>query len=439
MAFLIFISVIGFSFKLEIAAMGILIILIAGAMAFTKNITPVFVSICFISIIPLGFYGASGEEFIPLFCIAPIFLFAIIFRFLVFSPQYKPDKLFYSQLVYSVALYLGGIGTIAIANYFRIMALYAMFGVGFLQLFFLFFFSAYLTDIKKETVRYFAKAMVGIAVSLSAIYLIQYVLELPIFKESGFYLIYRQYKNNFGNYYLLCLPFCFYLAAKSKYGWLYFILGFVAYAIMLIMKSRGAQLFGTIMLPFSVVFCFLKAPKEFRKNLCFAFGGILAVGIVFFAIFGDEIIGALSAEDITNDSGRIPLYKEAIRLFLINPVFGGGVGHMNPEVYPSMPKMGIFYFHSTFFQLIGATGLVGLFSYTAVTFNRLKAFNLKNSLNCFILFGYLGFAGYSLINTGTMSPFPFMMMVTFFTVFIMRYNKTRLEEQERDKLYLQIP
>lgn len=438
LAFLVLISVVGFSFKLEIAAMGILIVLIAGSMAFTKNITATFVSICFISVVPLGFYGASGKEFISLFFIAPLLLFAIIFRFIIFPAKYKPDKFFYSQLVYSIALYLGGIGTIAVANYFRIMALYAMFGVGLLQLFFIFFFSAYLKEVNKNTVVYFAKAMVGLCCAISLIYIVQYILELPEFKEAGFYLIYRQYKNNFGNYYLLCLPFCFYLAAKRKFGAIYFLVGFIAYAIMLITKCRGAQLFGTAMLPFMVLFSFIKAPKERRKSLYAAFGCVVIVGIVILSMFSKEILEALGSKDILDDTGRFPLYKEAIRLFLINPVFGGGVGHLNTAVYPNMPKMGIFYFHSTFFQLIGATGLVGLFSYAAVTFYRWKAFNYKSSLNIFVFLGYLGFASYSMVNTGTMSPFPFLLMVTFFTVLVMRYNATQ-QQQERDKLNLQIP
>ena len=83
------------------------------------------------------------------------------------------------------------------------------------------------------------------------------------------------------------------------------------------------------------------------------------------------------------------------------------------------------YFHSTFFQALAATGIVGLFGYAFMAFARLKTFIKKYTFNIFLLIGFLGYAGYSMVDVGTAMPFPFAAMVTFMLVLTEKYNAFR--------------
>ena len=81
------------------------------------------------------------------------------------------------------------------------------------------------------------------------------------------------------------------------------------------------------------------------------------------------------------DSGRIKLFKEAWELFKAHPIFGVGKGYVGTGTPTN--EIGIYWFHSTFFQVIASMGIVGLMAYVYYYWARLKILfsNIKNSFN----------------------------------------------------------
>ena len=57
-----------------------------------------------------------------------------------------------------------------------------------------------------------------------------------------------------------------------------------------------------------------------------------------------------------------------------------------------------------------------------MTIVRLGVLAKKDKFNIFMLFAFLGFEGYSMINTGDFAPLPFVTMLTFMFVLCSKHN-----------------
>ena len=78
-------------------------------------------------------------------------------------------------------------------------------------------------------------------------------------------------------------------------------------------------------------------------------------------------------------------------------------------------------------------GIIGLLAWAYMTFVRFKVLLRKNAFNIFMLFAFLGFEGYSMINTGDFSPFPFATFLTFLLTVTSLNNKT-LDKERAEKV-----
>ena len=158
--------------------------------------------------------------------------------------------------------------------------------------------------------------------------------------------------------------------------------------------SRNALVFATLAFGASVIIsCFVgKNKKVFRIITLIGIVGIALFALVFFgkikALLGDYFDRGFS------DNGRYDLWKLAIDTFKEHVVFGNGFyGFFTDAVYEfgGVPRMA----HNTVFQLLSATGIVGLLSYlwyrvsTAVTFFR-RPSKMKTMLGLSILVFLLG-------------------------------------------------
>ena len=74
--------------------------------------------------------------------------------------------------------------------------------------------------------------------------------------------------------------------------------------------------------------------------------------------------------------------------------------------------MQFYWFHSTLFQVLANMGVVGLAAYVFYYIARFRTIRrLRNPFNLFTLVAWLGFEGYSMMDTGTFVPFPTMTLV----------------------------
>ena len=136
---------------------------------------------------------------------------------------------------------------------------------------------------------------------------------------------------------------------------IYFIICLI-YAMIEGERVRGARIFGAslsgALLLLIAIFSFYYANPGLVPNG--AFGGIIS-----------NVNGVVRQyiERGMNSSGRMEIWKHCVQIFKENPIFGTGFFGMqvSPQFVPQefIPE----YAHNTFFELIGATGIVGTLAY----------------------------------------------------------------------------
>lgn len=169
--------------------------------------------------------------------------------------------------------------------------------------------------------------------------------------------------NNIGGYLALFLPACFYLSAKVRRGWLFYLFGFVVYCGILLTLSRTSALIGGAALVAMMIYLSVKkSPVRTFARAC----NIVCVvaALIFAAVFREKIkdIFAVFFERGFDSSGRFFIWKNGLRNFLRAPVFG--VGFYEP-IAPDwsygieswfFPDM----YHNLFIQMLASCGIVGL-------------------------------------------------------------------------------
>lgn len=359
--------------------------------------------------------------FIPL----PI---AIVTHFVRFRVPFRLGKLFFPQLAVSIALLVGGLGSISLEHYTIGLVYALLLGVAILFFYFLFYLYAY--PPKNVDFKYWiANILNFIGLLICAQVITRYVQEFEIHSKIGSGVsIGWGVGNNFSTVLLITVAGTFYLASKSKFSLLYLLSAVAQYVVIVIGWSRGATLFAAIVLPLYILAYVIGTPKENKKNMWCAIAVvlalILAVVIAFFEPLMDMVEGVLAQG--AGVSGRDKLYQEAVDVFMANPIFGAGVGF--DGVYYTQETMPMYWFHSTLFQVIGSMGIVGIIAYAWYYFARYRIMVRKRCLfSVYMIIGMIGFEGYSMIDTGTFVPLPIMFIVILMTLVIELDNKAHPE------------
>lgn len=399
----------------------ILIILAASAIMFLKDdITPLIplifmVAMLFPREVNPASYGYALLSFIPM----PI---AIVYHLIRFRRKFIMGRQFLPQLAVSIALIMGGVGITSGSDYMRGLAFLLLLGVAILVLYFIFYNYCAPKD-NVDLKKYLSKTMVYAALIICLQVLVHYIrVPEQLFNYGDKVSLGWCIGNNFATIMLLLLPGTCYLAVKSRFSWAYTLFGIAQYAAIILSWSRGAILFGFIILPFLLAYMIF-ASKSNRKGIILAVGAtvlILAVliGVYWkdFSAFATRIINnSWTSDGALQVSGRDDLYREAWQAFLSNPVFGVGLGFRG-KYFTIVEVMPMYWFHSTLFQVIGSLGLVGIAAYVYSYVVRYKIIIKKDMFNIIVFICMLAFEGYSMIDTGTFIPMPTMIMVMLITM-----------------------
>ena len=359
--------------------------------------------------------------FIPL----PI---AIVTHFIRFRVPFRVGKLFFPQLAVSIALLLGGIGSISLEHYTIGLVYAILLGVAILFFYFLFYLYAYPPK-NVDFKLWIANALNLIALVIVAQVTTRYIQEFEIHSRIGSGVsIGWGIANNYATILLITLAGTFYLATKSKFSILYLISAVLQYIIIVISWSRGATLFAAVVLPMFLIALLVGTPKENRRYMVTGLVIVLAIFIGALIALWEPIMDLIDGvlAQGTGVSGRDKLYQEAIDVFMANPIFGAGVGF--DGVYYRQETMPMYWFHSTLFQIIGSMGILGIISYAWYYYARYRIMVRKRCIfSAFMLIGMIGFEGYSMIDTGTFVPLPIMFIVILMTLVIELDNKTHPE------------
>lgn len=420
LAILSFFIIISWVFEIEILAFAIVILYASISLIFVDDTIPLMPCIILTTFTVAD--GINVVKYINFAYAAIIIVVALVFHMIKYKKPVKFGKMFFPQLFVAFALIIGGATTISLSHYLGTLALNLLSGIGILLMYFLFY--LYRNKEKNiDTRKYFAKmlAYAGAIVSLQIfIYLMRSdksITELAnMFMDLGWGI-----DNNAATLLLISAPFTLYLATThSSYKSIpYVLLGAIQYFAIVLTFSRGGVIFGILSAISTIIFLIKKSNN---KKLVLLAGLLAIISALTIALMKlDSFVNMISGITFqgSGDNGRLLLYKEAILAFLNHPIFGVGLGYQGSNY--EIRSISFYFFHSTFFQIIACTGLLGIFAYGYFYYSRYKIViqNLKKStFTIFALIGMLGFEGYSMIDTGTFVPFPCMMLMMFLTMIL---------------------
>lgn len=417
-----------------------LILVSSFVLVFSRDILPLFANI-FGAILMI--YTDKVDEFLylwPVFIPLGIAIVVFIVRNVLYKKQlgdkFRLGKLFFPQVAVSVALMLGGVGVVSGEGYVAALPHTLVLGVGLLAVYMLARnFISTEGDVDRATFLAKILAYLGVVISLELIVVIARSGLAPSEWVRGNWFVGWGNRNNISTYLLFTAPMCLYLSTKYKWGGIaYLLLAVLQYISLIMTFSRGGILFGFVALVVGIAFAIYKA-KDRKIQLIFlasVVGLLLVLYLAFMGKVNDAIKSLLSRG--TGLSDRDLLWIEAWDLFKAHPFQGVGFGYMGSMQSIVHEAIGIYYFHSTLFQILACMGILGVFAYGySYAMKGILIFkNPRNTFNLFLIVVLIGFEGYSMIDTGTMIPFPYMMLMTIIMCVVEMFTSTP-DAVERDK------
>lgn len=371
---------------------------------------PLFYAMCMIFTDQVADFAYMWPAMIPLAVAIVIFIVRNA------KKMHRPGVMTLPQLAVSVALLLGGVGVCTTEEYMRGLPNVLVLGVAGLGIYLLVYcFQG--RDDKRDVGLYFSKMLMWLGFAVLFEIAVWYIRADVPPAEWG-----QQYRNfgwgienNAATILSLSAPMCFYLATRYRNGGIYALFGLVQYIGIVLTYSRGGILMAVITGPVCAVCTFLKAVD--KKRMGAAYVVIVAALAIFAGVLASEVGDAVKSlfDQGFGPSSRDLLYAEAWRVFTEHPFLGAGLG-FNGDYY-DINTMQLYWFHSTFFQVIACMGIVGVAAYAfyyivrfATVFKR-----IGNPFNLLVLVAWVGFEGYSMIDTGTFVPFPTMALILVMT------------------------
>lgn len=390
-----------------------------------RDILPTLAAVIIVPMMTYTRY-ADYEYYFRAFLLFALLIPCYLVHLTVFRPKLKPSRFVFTTALVAVAVTLGGLFVATKEELLNFAAIYHIFALGIGMLVIQLGGEAGIPSGKKETADFFARLMTTAGIVGVGMIIIYYYRNYALIETRFNYFMSQLYwGNDLSTTLLLTMPFTFYLAAKKNIvlSPLYTILGLLQGAALLLSLSRGGILFGSVL----TVLCIAAAIGAGKGKRIFIAATVAAAGVLaYFAI--DKYLLPIIREMAPNlkansDETRVHLYRLAWDVFKEYPIFGRGLGH-NPEQYFTPNEKGIYWYHSTLFQILASLGIVGLIAYAAQAMVRLYTlFSVKNKFNLFTLLSMLGFAAYSMVNVGYFMPFPFVVIVTIMFIVTLRSNQ----------------
>ncbi len=381
--------------------------------------TPAFL---FISVISIKCYNSFGT-FIKFWWLAIPFAAAMIFHFVVYKKEFRFEKgrLFLPYLLVSIAVTLGGLGKISFKEFFQGTFLFYTVGLGFGMLLMYILLSSCIHTSNDYSLRMrITYMMMAVGILGSFMVFHQYLMYFDVVKEE-FRIIYMQWRNNVSTFLMLAMPFAFYVSTKDKKH-VYFYLGLIEYAAILLSGSRGGAMFGTIEIALCLIVLVYTDKRNRKHNLTVI--SVCAIIICTFARTIYQFFLPTIERFLEGDSIREDNIRRALADFKSNPIFGRGFGRTEIEqVGYIKKKMAVNWYHSSPFQIIGSFGILGVGAFLYQFYARFKLlFEHTTHFNLSVFISFLGLTMMSTVNPGEFCPIPYGFIITLFFVICEKCN-----------------
>ena len=396
----------------------------------TEDVYALLMPLLIITAIGMKFYNSLDlfTDMLPIL-VTPVCI-GLLLNYLIYHRNFPHEKVemkngsyFSAMLFTSVAVTFGGVGTIKISNYFQAVSIFNIIGLGFGML----FIYVVLSKITKSNPdydfeSYFANAMILLSLFIAFEVAKEYVLNAYRF-DQGFGVISVQWRNNASTLIMLSMPFSFYMFFRNK---LYILIPVINVVTLFLMGSRGGVLFGTFEFMF-LFFAIFALEKDSRKTVIFIFSvAVILLTLTYEKWFNVLYFSMYRFSDTKQSMSRIRLWKQAIKDFINNPVFGAGIANeKNVKIYDAV-KGSLPWAHNSVFQIIGSMGLLGIVAYLYQFVIRVKVIihNRKSLFKLTLFISYIFLELMSLVNPGIFSAFPYLLIATIYFVLILKLSPT---------------
>ena len=396
------------AFDLEVMGAMIFLWLVMFKLVLCNDILSPFLPFCLMCVFLSDCYD-SADIFLPYIWMAVPVVAAVATHLIAYRPQrLRIGPNFWGSVAVTLAVTLGGVGTISLGDYFYPTALYY---VGFLGLGMLLAYvvtGSYIHERREYDVfDHFAGALY--AMGLLACFSIGcfYVRDWSTFVETK-QLIEFQCSNNLATMLMIAMPFpCYFAARKSRFN----LVGLAVIFMGIVLSgSRGGLLMGTLELFICVLYlCYADRKIWFVYAL-----GMIGMFVAFY--YGvDMLLSFYNIEDISSyigqDEVRVGLLERVWGDLSSNFAFGTGLGYRGNEDLYNPVKGAMHWYHMMIPQVIGSLGIFGVVAYLAqfglrayTIFRRVSVYKLVMGLS------YVGLLLMSQVNPGEFCPIPYALI-----------------------------
>ncbi len=230
-----------------------------------------------------------------------------------------------------------------------------------------------------------------------------------------------------GGMLVFLMPVCFWFAHSHKHGWIFYLLGFLEYACILLSQSRGALLFGTGVLGLSLLMLCVSGKN--RKSNRILTAVVALAGVCGVLLLWDKLMGVLQNYIAygMDDNGRFDLWKIGWKNFTDYPILGAG--YYNSFAYEGWQKdVYPYLYHNTLLQLMASGGVLLLGAYLYHRFTTIMLVIKKPNANkIFLGICLLGLLSFSLLDVLFFNTYPTIIYSIMILFMDREYNERQAD------------
>ncbi len=368
----------------------------------------------------------STTGYFGMWYLAIPFIVFLILHFIFQRNKLSKSSILKGMFAVSIAILLGGLGSISSGEYFSGTSLFYMIalGIGMVPIV-SYVSSSYEKSYNSDFEKRFSRIFVNCILILTVAVIQEYVSRWNEFTET-MSVIPFQWRNNASTILMIAMPFAFWFASE-KYR--YTFLALLDLAVIALSGSRGGLIFGSIEFGICFIIMTVIDKKHKKQNLitlgCFALILIISTPIIIRTLgYTLERFADPGQNEI-----RIGLIKAGIKDFFSNPLFGRGLGYMGNNNIHHNAEHTLCWYHNSVIQVIGSFGILGITAYGYLNYLRIKLFRkYKTFFSVIIFLSFIGLEMMSLVNPGVFAPFPYYLLVSLFFAIIEKCNKGKESE-----------
>ena len=402
----------------------------SAALILSSKLTDAMLPAMLLSVFVTKCYNSADTFLAKWPWMIPVVL-AIIAHFVIYRENYRQSlragSTFPALCAVTVAITLGGLGTISKTDYFSGVSLFYMFGLG---LGMLLFYLIVRTNLDPDDSRDVARVLYATGILACFCVLNFYHESREIFAESHIFVRFQS-QNNLSTFLMLAMPFPMLYASKR-----YVDLAAtpLIYFCIVLTGSRGGLLMGTV--EFFLILTIFALRRRSAVALRILCGGLALAALGALYAHLPKLLAFMNVPHDVNDTSltaslsalreymfggnevRIQLIHRMTEDFRLNPVFGTGIGYTgNVDLYNPV-KGAMNWYHVWFAQVIGGLGVIGILAYGYQLCNRVAVFiRNRRSETLVMLLSYVGLFLMSQVNPGEFCPIPYAALaVTYFAI-----------------------